>query len=312
MSTDETTFDILDAIGNTPIVRLKRMAPEGAAAVYAKVELLNPMGSIKDRIAKGMIEDGERRGLIKKGVTLIEPTSGNTGLGLAMVCAVRDYRLILTMPDTMSTERRHLLEALGAELIITRGGLGMKGAIDKAEEIAKSTPDSVMLQQFKNPANPQTHECTTAVEIVSEFESLDAFVAGVGTGGTITGVGRVLKREFPGIRIVAVEPKESAVLSGGEPGSHRIQGIGAGFVPDTLDATIYESVIKVSYEEAAAATRALARQEGILAGISSGAATHAALKVAKDLGQGKAVLVILPDTGERYLSTDLFEGKSHD
>lgn len=312
MSTDRTTFDILDAIGNTPIVRLKRMAPEGAAAVYAKVESLNPMGSIKDRIAKGMIEDGERRGLIKEGVTLIEPTSGNTGLGLAMVCAVKGHRLILTMPDTMSTERRHLLEALGAELIITRGELGMKGAIDKAEEIAKSTPGSVMLQQFKNPANPQTHELTTAIEIVSEFESLDAFVAGVGTGGTITGVGRVLKREFPGIRIVAVEPKESAVLSGGEPGSHRIQGIGAGFVPDTLDATIYESVIKVSYEEAAAATRALARQEGILAGISSGAATHAALKVAKDLGQGKAVLVILPDTGERYLSTDLFEGKSHD
>jgi len=312
MSTDEATFDILDAIGNTPIVRLKRMAPEGAAAVYAKVESLNPMGSIKDRIAKGMIEDGERRGLIKEEVTLIEPTSGNTGLGLAMVCAVKGYRLILTMPDTMSTERRHLLEALGAELIITRGELGMKGAIDKAEEIAKSTPGSVMLQQFKNPANPQTHELTTAIEIVSEFESLDAFVAGVGTGGTITGVGRVLKREFPGIRIVAVEPKESAVLSGGEPGSHRIQGIGAGFVPDTLDATIYESVIKVSYEEAAAATRALARQEGILAGISSGAATHAALKVAKDLGQGKAVLVILPDTGERYLSTDLFEGKSHD
>jgi len=288
------------------------MVSEGAAAVYAKVESLNPMGSIKDRIAKGMIEDGERRGLIKEGVTLIEPTSGNTGLGLAMVCAVKGHRLILTMPDTMSTERRHLLEALGAELIITRGELGMKGAIDKAEEIAKSTPGSVMLQQFKNPANPQTHELTTAIEIVSEFESLDAFVAGVGTGGTITGVGRVLKREFPGIRIVAVEPKESAVLSGGEPGSHRIQGIGAGFVPDTLDATIYESVIKVSYEEAAAATRALARQEGILAGISSGAATHAALKVAKDLGQGKAVLVILPDTGERYLSTDLFEGKSHD
>jgi cysteine synthase A len=312
MSTDETTFDILDAIGNTPIVRLKRLAPEGAAAVYAKVESLNPMGSIKDRIAKGMIEDGERRGLIKDGATVIEPTSGNTGVGLAMVCAVKGYRLILTMPDTMSTERRHLLEALGAELIITRGGLGMKGAIDKAEEIAKSTPGSVVLQQFKNPANPQTHELTTAVEIVREFESLDAFVAGVGTGGTITGVGRVLKREFPGIRIVAVEPKESAVLSGGEPGSHRIQGIGAGFVPDTLDATIYESVIKVGYEEAAAATRALARQEGILAGISSGAATYAALKVAKDLGQGKAVLVILPDTGERYLSTDLFEGKSHD
>jgi cysteine synthase A len=312
MSTDETTFDILDAIGNTPIVRLKRLAPEGAAAVYAKVESLNPMGSIKDRIAKGMIEDGERRGLIKDGATVIEPTSGNTGVGLAMVCAVKGYRLILTMPDTMSTERRHLLEALGAELIITRGGLGMKGAIDKAEEIAKSTPGSVVLQQFKNPANPQTHELTTAVEIVREFESLDAFVAGVGTGGTITGVGRVLKREFPGIRIVAVEPKESAVLSGGEPGSHRIQGIGAGFVPDTLDATIYESVIKVGYEEAAAATRALARQEGILAGISSGAATYAALKVAKDLGQGKAVLVILPDTGERYFSTDLFEGKSHD
>jgi cysteine synthase A len=312
MSTDETTFDILDAIGNTPIVRLKRMVPDGAAAVYAKVESLNPMGSIKDRIAKGMIEDGERRGLIKDGATVVEPTSGNTGVGLAMVCAVKGYRLILTMPDTMSKERRHLLEALGAELVITKGELGMKGAIDKAEEIAKSTPGSVILQQFKNPANPQTHELTTAVEIVSEFESLDAFVAGVGTGGTITGVGRVLKREFPGIRIVAVEPKESAVLSGGEPRSHRIQGIGAGFVPDTLDASIYELVIKVGYEEAAAATRALAREEGILAGISSGAATHAAVKVAKDLGQGKAVLVILPDTGERYLSTDLFEGKSHD
>jgi cysteine synthase A len=312
MSTDRTTFDVLDAIGNTPIVRLKRMVPEGAAAVYAKLESFNPMGSIKDRIAKGMIEDGERRGLIKDGVTLIEPTSGNTGVGLAMVCAVKGYRLILTMPDTMSAERRRLLEALGAELVLTQGGLGMKGAIDKAEEIVKSTPSSVILQQFRNPANPQTHERTTAVEIVSEFDSLDAFVAGVGTGGTITGVGRVLRREFPGIRVVAVEPKESAVLSGEEPSSHRIQGIGAGFVPDTLDVTIYDSIIKVSYEEAVAATRALARQEGILVGVSSGAATHAALEVANDLGQGKSVLVILPDTGERYLSTDLFEGKSYD
>jgi cysteine synthase A len=216
------------------------------------------------------------------------------------------------MPDTMSAERRRLLEALGAELVLTQGGLGMKGAIDKAEEIVKSTPSSVILQQFRNPANPQTHERTTAVEIVSEFDSLDAFVAGVGTGGTITGVGRVLRREFPGIRVVAVEPKESAVLSGEEPSSHRIQGIGAGFVPDTLDVTIYDSIIKVSYEEAVAATRALARQEGILVGVSSGAATHAALEVANDLGQGKSVLVILPDTGERYLSTDLFEGKSYD
>ncbi len=312
MSMDKATFDILDAIGDTPVIRLKRMTSEGAAEVYAKLESFNPMGSIKDRIARGMIEDGEKRGVIKEGTTLIEPTSGNTGIGLAMVCAVKGYRLILTMPDAMSTERRRLLEAMGAELVITRGELGMKGAIDKAEEIAMSTPSSVMLQQFKNPANPQTHEHTTAVEIVNEFDSLDAFVAGVGTGGTITGVGRVLRREFPGIRIVAVEPEESAVLSGEEPGIHRIQGIGAGFIPDALDVAIYDSVIKVSYDDAVVATRALAEREGILAGVSSGAATHAALEVAADLGRGKSVLVILPDTGERYLSTDLFEGKSHD
>ncbi len=312
MSMDKATFDILDAIGDTPVIRLKRMTSEGAAEVYAKLESFNPMGSIKDRIARGMIEDGEKRGVIKEGTTLIEPTSGNTGIGLAMVCAVKGYRLILTMPDAMSTERRRLLEAMGAELVITRGELGMKGAIDKAEEIAMSTPSSVMLQQFKNPANPQTHEHTTAVEIVNEFDSLDAFVAGVGTGGTITGVGRVLRREFPGIRIVAVEPEESAVLSGEEPGIHRIQGIGAGFIPDALDVAIYDSVIKVSYDDAVAATRALAEREGILSGVSSGAATHAALEVADDLGPGKSVLVILPDTGERYLSTDLFEGKSHD
>ncbi|MDH3365394.1 MAG: cysteine synthase A [Thermoplasmata archaeon] len=312
MNTDRTTFDILDTIGSTPIVRLRRMVPEGAAAVYAKVESFNPMGSVKDRIAKGMIEDGEKRGLIGEGAVLIEPTSGNTGVGLAMVCAVKGYRLILTMPDTMSAERRMLLEALGAELVLTPGTLGMKGAVSKAEEIARSTSNSVMLQQFKNPANPETHERTTAVEIVNEFDSLDAFVAGVGTGGTITGVGRVLKREFPGISVVAVEPEESAVLSGREPGSHRIQGIGAGFIPETLDSTVYDSIIRVTYEEALTATRALAKQEGILAGISSGAATHAALIVAGDLGQGKSVLVILPDTGERYLSTDLFEGKSHD
>lgn len=312
MSTLGTANGILKTIGDTPVVRLKNMVPEGFAEVYAKVESLNPMGSVKDRIAKGMVEDGERRGLIKEGTVLIEPTSGNTGVGLAMVCAAKGYRLMLTMPDTMSIERRRLLAALGAELVLTPGELGMKGAVERAEEIVRSTRDSFMPQQFKNPANPDTHERTTAVEIIDEFDSLDAFVAGVGTGGTITGVGRVLRREFPGIRIVAVEPDESAVLSGEEPGSHGIQGIGAGFVPDTLDTTIYDTIVRVTTDDARKATRALAQQEGLLVGMSSGAAAHAALKIAGDLGPGRSVLVILPDTGERYLSTDLFEGKSHD
>jgi len=302
---------ILEAVGDTPVVRLGRIVPDDVATVYAKIESFNPMGSVKDRIAKGMIDDAERRGLIREGTTIIEPTSGNTGIGLAMVCAVRGYRLILTMPDTMSVERRRLLEALGAELVLTPGDQGMNGAIQQAEDLSRTMADSIVLQQFKNESNPATHAQTTAVEITETFDSLDAFVAGVGSGGTISGVGRVLKRKFPGIKIIAVEPADSAVLSGKEPGAHGIQGIGAGFVPETLDTSIYDSVVAVLTEDASAVTRALAKREGLFVGISSGAAVHAALEVAKELGPGKSVLVVLPDTGERYLSTDLFEGKSH-
>ncbi len=302
---------ILEAIGDTPVVRLGRIVPDDAATVYAKIESLNPMGSVKDRIAKGMVDDAERHGFIHKGATIIGPTSGNMGIGLAMVCAVREYRLILTMPDTMSVERRRLLEALGAELVLTPGDQGMNGAIQRAEDLHRTVTDSIILQQFENESNPATHALTTAVEITEAFDSLDAFVAGVGSGGTISGVGRVLKRKFPGIKIIAVEPTDSAVLSGKEPGAHGIQGIGAGFVPEVLDTSIYDSVVAVSTEDAAAATRALARREGLFVGISSGAAVHAALGVAKELGPGKTVLVVLPDTGERYLSTNLFEGKSH-
>jgi len=302
---------ILEAIGDTPVVRLGRIVPDDVATVYAKIESLNPMGSVKDRIAKGMIDDAERRGFIREGTTIIEPTSGNMGIGLAMVCAVRGYRLILTMPDTMSVERRKLLEALGAELVLTPGDQGMSGAIQRAEDLSRTVAGSIVLQQFKNESNPETHARTTAVEITEAFDSLDAFVAGVGSGVTISGVGRVLKREFPGIKIIAVEPADSAVLSGKEPGALGIQGIGAGFVPEILDTSIYDSVVAVSTEDASIATRALARREGLFVGISSGAAVHAALDVAKELGPGKSVLVVLPDTGERYLSTNLFEGKSH-
>ncbi|UCE45236.1 MAG: cysteine synthase A [Methanobacteriota archaeon] len=312
MSDTEAFDDILSTIGNTPVVRLRRIVPQESAVIYAKVESFNPMGSVKDRIAKGMIEDSERRGLIKEGTVLIEPTSGNTGLGLAMVSAVKGYRLILTMPDTMSVERRALLAALGAELVLTPGALGMRGAVQKAEDLERSTPNSLMLKQFSNPANPDTHELTTAAEIIAEFNSLDAFVAGVGTGGTITGVGRALRREFPGIRIVAVEPNESAVLSGERPGAHEIQGIGAGFIPEVLDTSAYDEIVRVTSNDAKKMTRALAREEGLMVGVSSGAAVHAALKIAKELERDRSVLVMLPDTGERYLSTDLFEEKSHD
>ena len=302
---------ILEAVGDTPVVQLSRMTPGDYARVFAKIEGMNPMGSVKDRVAVGMIEDAERKGRLKTGATVVEPTSGNTGIGLAMVCAVKGYRLVLTMPDTMSLERRRMLSALGAELVLTPGELGMKGAVDRATEIAEATPGALMPQQFKNPSNPDTHECTTAAEIIDAMDSVDAFVAGVGTGGTISGVGRVLKKRFPGIRIVAVEPSASAVLSGDKPGEHGIQGIGAGFVPEVFDRSVCDSVEKVTLEEAASATRKLAREEGILAGISSGAAIHVALQIARELGPGKSVLTILPDTGERYLSTDLFEGKSH-
>jgi cysteine synthase A len=311
MRKGEPLDSILDTIGRTPVIRLSRMIPKTSASVYAKIEAFNPMGSVKDRIAKGMIEDAERRGLIHAGSTIVEPTSGNTGIGLAMVCAVRGYHLILTMPDTMSMERRRLLRALGAELVLTPGGRGMMGAIERAEEVLKSVPDSITLQQFKNQSNPETHSRTTALEIVDAFDSLDAFVAGVGTGGTISGVGRVLRKEFPGIRVVAVEPADSAVLSGRAPGPHNIQGIGAGFVPEVLDTKVYDSVMTVTADDAAKTTRELAKTEGVFVGISSGAAAFAAMKIARELGPRKVVLVMLPDTGERYLSTDLFEEKSH-
>ena len=306
MTSSTIADSILDTVGHTPIVKMKRVGADGHASVYAKVESFNPMGSVKDRIAKGMVEDGERRGLIAAGTTIVEPTSGNTGIGLAMVCAVKGYRLILTMPDTMTVERRKLLTALGAEVVLTHGSMGMKGAIEKAEELVASNKDAVMLRQFQNPANPNTHAQTTALEICEAFESLDCFVAGVGTGGTITGVGHILKENFSGIRIVAVEPADSPVLSGGEPGSHGIQGIGAGFIPEVLDRRVIDSVVRVELEDAKRMTRLLARKEGLLVGVSSGAAAFAAIEIAKDMAPGKSVLVMLPDTGERYLSTDLF------
>jgi len=311
MRKGEPLDSILGAIGNTPIVRLNRIVPKASASLYAKLESFNPMGSVKDRIAKGMIEDAESLGVLGEGSVIVEPTSGNTGIGLAMVCAVKGYRLILTMPENMSVERRRLLRAMGAELVLTPAQGGMEAAIERAEELVKSTPGAVMLQQFTNPANPKTHSLTTAVEIVEAFDSLDAFVAGVGTGGTITGVGRVLKERYPGLRVVAVEPEESAVLSGGPRGPHGIQGIGAGFVPEILDVDLYDSVMAVSELDAANRTRELARKEGLFVGISSGAAVHGALSVAEELGAGKTVLVLLPDTGERYLSTELFEEDSH-
>ena len=297
---------ILDTVGRTPMVKLSRVVPENSADIYAKLEWFNPMGSIKDRIAKGMIEAAERKGLLTRGSTVIEPTSGNTGIGLAMVCAVKGYKLVLTMPDTMSIERRKMLGALGAEVVLTPGAAGMNGAVEKAKELVTSIPGAFMPQQFENKANPMTHRKTTAREILRALDKVDAFVAGVGTGGTITGVGHVLRRKFPQVKVIAVEPEGSPVLSGGRPGPHSIQGIGAGFVPKTLDTKVYDSVIRVRNEDAVMAARDLARLEGMLVGISSGAAAWAALRVAKELGPGKNVVVIFPDTGERYLSTDLF------
>ncbi len=296
----------LDLIGRTPVVRLNRIVPDGAAEVWAKVESCNPGGSVKDRICRAMIEQAEADGRLKPGATVIEPTSGNTGIGLALVCAVKGYRLILTMPDTMSEERRSLLAAYGAELILTPDTRGMHGAIRKAEEILAEHPDYFMPQQFSNPANPEAHRQTTALELLEQFERIDAFVAGVGTGGTITGVGDVLKRRMPGVAIIAVEPAASPVLSGGEPGFHEIQGWGAGFVPEVLDTNVYDEVIGVTDAEAARWTRRLAREEGLLAGISCGGACAAAIEVATRLGAGKTVVTVLPDTGERYLTTDLF------
>src|SRR3989454_4232299 len=298
----------LELIGSTPVVRLRRLPQlAGAGAeVWAKLEGANPGGSVKDRICLAMVEAAERAGVLRPGGTIIEPTSGNTGIGLALVAAIKGYRVVLTMPDTMSDERRSLLIGYGATLVLTPDTKGMHGAVRRAEELVAEHPDWYMPQQFTNPANPEVHRRTTAPEILRQMPRLDAFVAGVGTGGTITGVGEVLRAERRGVRNAAVEPAASSLLSGGEPGYHRLQGIGAGFVPEILNRSVYDEVITVSDEAAAAHTRALARYEGLLVGISSGAACAAAIDVARRLGRGASVLTIFPDTGERYLTTDLF------
>ncbi|NPV42534.1 MAG: cysteine synthase A [Firmicutes bacterium] len=299
--------NITELIGLTPIVRLQNIVPGNDADVFAKLEFFNPGGSIKDRIALKMIEDAEREGLLKKDSIILEPTSGNTGIGLALVGASKGYKVVLVMPDTMSIERRKLLKALGAELILTPGAKGMKGAIDKVNEMVAENRNFFVPQQFENPSNPQAHRETTAEEILQQMNGdIDAFVSGVGTGGTITGVGEILKLRIKNIKVIAVEPASSPVLSGGKPGPHKIQGIGAGFIPKILNRDIIDGIIQVTDMEAMKTSRLLAKKEGILAGISSGAALFAALKVAKELGKGKKVVVILPDTGERYLSTELF------
>ena len=300
---------ILDLIGSTPVVRLRTLPGKNDAEIWAKMESFNPGGSVKDRICLNMIAVAESEGKLKPGATIVEPTSGNTGIGLALIAAVKGYRLVLTMPDTMSEERRSLLSAYGAHLILTPDTKGMGGAIHKAEELLQEHAEYFMPQQFNNPANPDMHRKTTAVELLKQFKRIDAFVAGVGTGGTITGVGEVLKDKMKNVRVCAVEPAASPVISGGEPGYHKIQGIGAGFIPAVLNRDILDEVIPVSDEDATICTRRLAAQEGLLVGISSGAACCAALKVAKALGKGHIVVTIFADKGEHYLSTDLFSEK---
>ena len=302
--------NILELVGNTPLVELSKLdKEEGAkATVYAKIEAFNPAGSAKDRIALNMIETAEKEGKIKPGATIIEPTSGNTGIGLALVCAQKGYHLILTMPETMSVERRNLIKAYGAKVELTEGSKGMKGAIAKAEELAKEIPGSFIPSQFSNPANPQNHYETTGPEIWNDTDGkVDIFVAGVGTGGTLSGVGKYLKEKNPNVEVVAVEPEESPLLSKGHAGPHKIQGIAAGFVPETLDTSIYNKVMTVSSQQAFEMGRKPAREEGLLVGISSGAAAYAALELAKEpQNAGKIIVVLLPDTGERYLSTQMF------
>jgi cysteine synthase A len=297
---------VTDLVGKTPIVKLNRLTGPEDAEIYLKLEYFNPGSSVKDRIALSMIEAAEQSGDIKPGDTIIEPTSGNTGIGIAMIAAAKGYKSVLVMPETMSLERRNLLRAYGAELILTPGPDGMKGAIAKSTQLAEEN-GWYMPQQFNNEANPEVHRLTTGPEIVEAMDHLDAFISGIGTGGTITGAGGVLKKNFPGIEIVAVEPTDSAILSGGQPGPHKIQGIGAGFIPEILDTTIYDTIIQVSNEDAYETARRVAREEGILGGVSSGAAIFAAVEVAKRLGKGKKVLAILPSNGERYLSTPLYQ-----
>jgi cysteine synthase A len=305
----EPVNSVLELVGNTPMVRINRLVDDGSAEIYAKVESFNPCSSIKDRICHTMIASAEKEEKIRPGDTIIEPTSGNTGIGLAFVCAAKGYKLVLTMPETMSVERRNMLKAFGAELILTEGTEDMIGAVEKADDVAMKK-GYFQPQQFKNPANPESHRKATAREIINQVRNIDAFVAGVGTGGTVTGVGEILKEEIgTHVRIIAVEPEKSPVLSGGQAGLHAIQGIGAGFVPEVLNTDIIDEIIQVSDEDAYETSRQIIRKEGILCGVSSGANLYAALMVAQKLGKGKRVVVVFPDSGERYLSTKLFHSE---
>lgn len=297
---------VTELIGETPIVKLNRLVKPGMANIYVKIESLNPGGSLKDRIALGMILAAEEQGLLKPGSTIVEPTSGNTGIGLAMVAAAKGYHLIVVMPETMSIERRMLMGAYGAEFVLTPGNLGMKGAIAEAERLVRENSDYYMPQQFDNPANPETHRKTTALEILDQIPQIDAFIAGIGSGGTITGVGEVLKEKLPNVQIIGVEPAGSPFISEGKSGPHKIQGLGAGFIPQVLNKELLDKVVKVANEDAFEAGRSIAKEEGLLVGISSGAALWAALQEAKRLGEGKNILVIVADAGERYLSTELY------